>query len=103
MIILRLLSGWCILVAIVALVSDITQASLGGSFQATPLGKHIFQLSPTALTLAQSVTQRYVWPVLWDPVAISLLKLPTFVIFGVLAFLLALASRRRKGVNVYAN
>lgn len=104
MLFLRLLAGWAVLVAIIALISDATPALLADTpFQATPLGKHWFDLSPTTLTLAQSTTQRYISPWLWDPVIIALLKVPTFVVFGILGLLLALASRRRRGVDIFAN
>ena len=40
--------------------------------------------------------QRYVHPLVWDPVIQKILLAPSWFVFGVLWFLLALAGRRRK-------
>jgi hypothetical protein len=52
-------------------------------------GELWFALSPNTLNLMQAVTQRYVSPVLWDPVIVAVLKLPAVAVLGLLTALLA--------------
>jgi len=104
MLILRLLGGWCLIVAVIALVYDGTKSlGSGGELIMTPLGKHWFDLNVTSLNLSQAVIERYVSPWLWDPVIITILAAPAWVVFAVLGFVLYFLGRRRKKIDVYAN
>lgn len=104
MFILRMLGGWAILVAIIALVADVTVAfNAGTPIAFTSLGKRWSELSRDTLLLAQAGIERYVHPFVWDPVLISVLWLPTWVFFLGLAVLLYLAGRRRRKVEIFAN
>ncbi len=47
--------------------------------------------------------ERYVYPFLWDPLILSLLQLPTWIVFGVLGLLLYRIGRRRRRIDVYDN
>jgi hypothetical protein len=101
---LRMLGGWSLIVAIIALVWDATTSSGSpAGFVATSLGRHWFTFSQASLNLVQASLERYVHPFLWDPVLVEVLKLPTFVFFGAIGILLFVASRRRRKVNIYAN
>ena len=51
------------------------------------------RLSPSTLNLVQAATERYVSPWLWDPVLVSILFVPVFVLLGVIGFLLMLVAR----------
>lgn len=104
MFILRMLGGWAIVVAIIAFVYDVTVAlNAGTPIAFTNLGRHWFWLSSGTLNLVQASLERYVHPVLWDPMFVSVLKLPTWVFFLGLAVLLYLAGRRRRKVEIFAN
>ncbi len=101
---LRLLGGWSLIVAIIALVADVTATvGSGAGFAATSLGRHWFSLGSGSLNFVQAILERYIHPLLWDPVLVEVLKLPTFVFFGAIGIALLIASRRRRRVNIYAN
>jgi hypothetical protein len=61
-------------------------------------GEVWFALSADTLNLMQAVTQRYLWPALWDPGIVSVLKFPAVATLGGLTALFAslwsLAARR---------
>lgn len=102
MFIFRLLGGWALIVALIALAADVSgYAATAGKF--TSLGRHWFTLSPSTLNLVQAITERYVHPFVWDPVLTGILSWPTFVVFGVLGALLYLAGRKRKRADIFAN
>ena len=42
-------------------------------------------------------------PVLWDPVLVSMLQIPTWVFFGVLGLLFYWLGRRRRQLDVFNN
>ena len=87
-----------LLIAVVALVSD-TRASAGdASFTATSIAKHWAGVAPAAL---RSCRAR---PIRWSGTLVtSLINLPAFVLFGVLALICGVAGRRRARLNVFVN
>jgi hypothetical protein len=94
---LRLLGTWSLIVAIVALVVDVTRSlALGGAITFTTLGKQWFDLGRGSLNAFQAALERYIHPLAWDPIA-------TWVVFATLGLLLYLAGRRRERVNIFAN
>jgi len=103
--ILRVLGVWSLLVAMVALTIDATKSLASGEQQwvTTPLGEHWFTLHASSLNTAQAAIERYVYPFLWDPLILSLLQLPTWIVFGVLGLLLYRIGRRRRRIDVYDN
>ncbi len=94
--ILRILALFALAMALITAVLDMTRSIADSSVIMTPLGVDWFNLSPSTLNLAQATVQRYVHPYLWDPVIQTILQAPSWFVFGVLWFLLALAGRRRK-------
>ena len=104
MFILRLLGSWSMIVAIVALVADVTRSlALGTGIAFTSLGKQWFELGRGSLNAFQAMLERYVHPYAWDPVATFVLETPTWVIFATIGLLLYLAGRRRERVDIFAN
>jgi hypothetical protein len=105
MLFLRILGVWSLLTAMVALTIDGTKSLASGEGQwiATPLGEHWFKISASSLNGAQAAIERYVHPFLWDPVIITLLQIPTWIIFSVLGIALYWLGRRRRRLNVYEN
>lgn len=100
----RWLGGWCVVVAILALVRDATHAWYGGSgLVATSLGKQWAELHPSSLADAEAAVKAHLGPWAWSPVVSSVLEQPTFVVFLVFAALLYLLGRRRRRVNIFAN
>lgn len=47
-----------------------------GAFRMRTFGEWWYAFSPGGLNGAQAFVQRYLWPGLWDPFAISVLRLP---------------------------
>lgn len=101
---LRLLGSWSMIVALVALVADVTRSfAVGTGITFTSLGKQWFELGRGSLNAFQAALERYIHPYAWDPVATFVLETPTWVIFATLGLLLYLAGRRRERVNIFAN
>ncbi len=67
-----------------------------GAVAMTPLGQLWFSLHAGSLNLVQAVVERYLHPLLWDPVIFSVLRLPAALLFLGIGFALALAFRRRR-------
>jgi len=104
MLILRLLGVWLMLLAVVALTYDGTRVLAdNGALVFTSLGEHWFAIHPPSLNATQAAIERHVAPFLWDPVMITLLLLPAWVVVGGLGALLYLLGYRRKRLNVYTN
>ncbi|KJB93858.1 signal peptide protein [Skermanella aerolata KACC 11604] len=71
--------------------------STGQGFHLAAAGELWYRLSPGTLNLTQAVTQRYVLPELWDPVLLTVLLWPAFLVLAVPGLVLfALGSLRRR-------
>lgn len=104
MFMLRLLGGWAILTAIVALVYDLTHSyQTDAKFVFASLGKDWYAISPSTLNLLQASVERHMHPILWDPVLLSLLKAPATGVFAVLGVGLYAIGLRRRRTNIFAN
>ena len=62
----------------------------------TPLSESWQATSPATFALAEKMTREAMVKELWDPVALTILSVPGFVIFGVLALLFYLVGHRRQ-------
>ena len=92
--IFRFLSAISLAVAVIMAVSDATRSIAISHLEPTPLGAYWLQYAPDSLDAAR------VWiaanaPWLWDPLLATVLKVPGFAAFGVLAFLLYAIGHRR--------
>lgn len=56
---------------------------------AASAGELWYRLDVASLNLVQAVTQRYVTPWLWDPVAVAVLQWPAWVVASIPALLAA--------------
>jgi hypothetical protein len=103
--ILRPFAVICLLVATLALASDLTRTSGSGGMglAMTPVGVHWKSLSPQTLANAQASVQRTTHPLVWSAAIAPLLQTPSWLLFGGIGIVTAFASRRRRVVNVYAN
>lgn len=90
----RFLSVVALAVAVILAVVDATRSIAASELVLTPLGTSWFAVSPESLNGAQALVQRYVFPVLWDPIIVTILTLPGFVVFLVLALLFYMIGRR---------
>ena len=99
---MRILGAWLLLGAVIALTIDLTGPADAPTTM-TALGEHWFKIHPASLNASQAGVQRYVHPVLWDPVIVSLLKTPTWIVLAVLGSLFYWIGRRRPRFEVFSN
>jgi hypothetical protein len=101
---LRFLASAVLMVAVIAAVNDVTRSMAAGD-RLPPVStyQHWAKLAPVTLKAAQNAVQRSTHPLVWDPGLTTVLKLPAWGLFGVLAALLAYAGRLRREVNIFAN
>ena len=59
------------------------------------LGQLWYQLNRSSLNLVQAVIQRYIHPLLWDPIIVSVLLSWAFAVLMILGALLLVLFRRR--------
>ncbi len=71
----RILGFALLAIAGLLLLLGILLAVLGGSV-AEVAGLVWSRVDSNSLNLSQAITQRYIWPPLWDPLAINLLVKP---------------------------
>ena len=62
----------------------------------TPLGESWAATLPDLLVLAERNVRHYIHPTAWDPVALFILGLPGFAVFGILALLFYAIGRKPK-------
>ena len=94
MVIGRILGRILLLLALLLLVGGVVLAVTGGTVTGVT-GAVWYQHHADSLNLSQAVTQRYVLPFLWDPVAVTVLNWPiwlsvavTVLVPGILGWLL---------------
>ena len=87
---LMLLAG-----AFAAFVIDGARSLADSALVLTPLGQTLITLFPTKFPLLQPAIERHVAPFLWDPVVVTLLLAPTWLVAGVLGAALMRLTRKR--------
>lgn len=96
----RIIALICLALALMALGGEIVKSLEAKAWQPLALGQIWYMAHSDSLNLVQAVVQRYLWPPLWDPVAIEFLRWPASAIFaGLFVFfeLIARLFRRREG------
>lgn len=99
----RAFSGLLLLLAVIALVSDLTRFVHDGGLATTPLMQHWLTLSPTSLQSLGLFVQNNLHGLLWDPLLLTILRLPTWLVLGIIGIIFGLLGKRREKVNVFAN
>lgn len=77
------------------LVNDGVRSLAKSELAYTQLGGLWYQINAASLNLAQAGIQRSLHPVLWDPIAISILQVPVFALFGLLGLVMIYLGRKR--------
>ncbi len=100
---MRVLAYPLLLLAAVALITDVTRTASGdGGLVVTSLAEHWRAIAPAAFEAARAaVTRAGGW--MWDPMILSVLRMPGWLALGGLGVLLGYVGRRRRTVNVFAN
>jgi hypothetical protein len=96
----RLFGLLLIAAALVAGIADATRSIASSSLVMTPLGKTWYDIDAGSLNLSQAVIERHVWPPLWDPVMITVLQQPTWLVLLVLGALFLLLGAKRRAREI---
>jgi len=94
--IFRLLALLFLVLAAITAILDVTRSIADSTIVMTALGQDWFNFHLSSLNFSQAIIQRYVHPAIWDPGIQTILLLPSWLVFGVLALLFGLIGRRRK-------
>ena len=87
--------GWIlVLLAFVAAGLDALESVAGGAMRLRPAGEVWYKLDAPSLNLIQAVVERYIWPPLWDPIVLTVLQWPLFLVFGVPGLVLVLLGHK---------
>ncbi|ODN71307.1 hypothetical protein [Methylobrevis pamukkalensis] len=78
----------------IALIADGVRTISSDRLVVTPLGATWFALSPSSLNAAQAGVRDTLGDLAWDPLLVTLLAAPTFVVGGLLGLLLMYLGRR---------
>ena len=94
--ILRAISLVCLAIALVAGVLDVTRSIADSRLVLTPLYVDWGRFNPDSLLNLRTTIEQSVHPLVWDPVLVTVLKSPTWTIFGLLSILFGIMARRRR-------
>ncbi len=79
---------------------ELVSSLQAGEWAPQLLGQLWFEFDSESLNLTQAIVQRYLHPFLWDPIIITLLLWPAWIVFFVPGILLLILFRKRE--NPYA-
>jgi hypothetical protein len=94
------LLGWLFLLSgLAVLARDVMVGFETGVWDPIALGQLWYDIDRSSLNLVQAVVERYISPVLWDPVIVGLLYCWAFAVLLILGAILLSIFRRREGVR----
>jgi len=97
--VLRLIGSAFLALMLIFIVMDGAKILSSSEFVFTPLGQVWFQIDQSLGTLTlntlQAVVQRYVHPVVWDPILITVIGAPAWLICAILGGLFLYWGRTR--------
>ena len=77
------LAGWILAAAaLVAFANELVSFAQTGTYRVTPAGEVWFNGHVASLNLTQAVVQRFLHPLLWDPVIATMLQWPAWSLLG---------------------
>jgi len=100
--VLRSLGLWILAAGFVFFVYDGTKSIAGDHIYFTKLGDIWNAINSTSLLLLQPAIERHVAVWLWDPVILSVLTAPAWLVFAILGAILMLLGRKKKPLIGYA-
>jgi hypothetical protein len=101
---LRFLASLFALIAVVALVADLTPALTGtGGFTAHSVVSYWAELAPASLVATRASIVENSFPWLWNPMLLSILSAPMSLLFGSLALVCGYFGRRRLQMKAHVN
>jgi hypothetical protein len=93
--IVRLIGLVLLAAGFAALIIDGTRSIAGNRLLMTPFSQTVQWVIPTKFPLLQAIVVRDLHPLLWDPVLVSILKLPTSLVLGATGLALLVLARKR--------
>jgi hypothetical protein len=101
---LRVLARPLLIVAVIALAYDGTRTLAGGSgLVVTSVADHWANLAPKSIETVRALVSTRLHPALWDSGITPLVRLPAWLVAGVLGLLLGWIGRRRRDVRIFVN
>ncbi len=101
---LRFLASVFALIAVVALVADMTPALNGtGHFEAHSVINYWTELAPASLVATRANITAMTAEWVWNPVLLSILGAPMSLLFGTLAIVCGYFGRHRAQMKVHVN
>src|SRR3954451_20108365 len=98
----RFIGLWILAAGFVALVRDGTKSIAGNAVFITKLGEDWNNIHSTSLQLLQPAIERHIAIWLWDPVMLTVLTAPTWLVLGIMGSVLMLIGRKKKPLIGYA-
>ncbi|MCB1511376.1 MAG: hypothetical protein KDJ36_10765 [Hyphomicrobiaceae bacterium] len=101
---LRFAGSLALLGATIALVSDVTRWQIGaGGATFDSLTHHMRAMAPASVEALAKGLGRAVHPWLWDPLLLTVLNRPAWLIFAVAGFALLYFGRERQRLDIFVN
>lgn len=88
--------------AFILLVYDGARSIVDSTIKLYQLGQAWSDINQTSLLLLQPAVERYVAVWLWDPVILTILEQPTWLVLGLLGILLTVLGRKKRPLIGYA-
>lgn len=102
--IFKFLGSWLLAGAGLALVNDLTRGLAAGTkFTFLSMRGLWLMAHDSSLVATQGALQRGLHPLVWDPIALAILKLPAWFLLAFLGGLLCYLGRNRRRVELFTN
>jgi hypothetical protein len=93
--VIRLIGLVLLAAGFAALVIDGTRSIAGSRLLMTPFAQTLQWIMPARFPALRGLVERDLHPLLWDPVLVSIMKLPTSLVLGAIGLVLLLLARKR--------
>lgn len=104
MVVLRFIGSLFLLGMVIALTADLSRPSRSPSAPAfASIQKHWSDLAPQSLAATQKAVSARTHPIVWNPLITSVLSVPAFLTFGILAVGCLYLGRKRRRVDIFVN
>jgi hypothetical protein len=97
----RFVGFWILAGGFIALIHDGTKSIAGNQVFVTKLGDTWYALHPNSLQLLEPALTRHVHEFLWDPLMLTVLTAPTWLVLGIIGALFMLIGRKKKPLIGY--
>jgi hypothetical protein len=97
----RFVGFWVLAAGFVFLIHDGTKSIAGNQLLFMKLGDAWYQIHANSLQLLEPAITRHVSEYLWDPVMLTVLTAPAWLVLGILGGLLMLIGRKKKPLIGY--